>query len=627
MEESLPNPMESLSKRGRKEECMEAKQDNRQAIMEEKKAVRKEVQSLRRSQTESQIHAWSQEITKRLMAQPEYQASSCIYAYMDYNHEVETRMLIEKAWADGKRVAVPRVQGKEMEFYYIESFDQLEQGYFGILEPREGLVPAREADALLLLPGVAFDEALHRVGYGGGFYDRYQEAWPGLTTVALAFEFQVFPKVPFEAFDKTPQKLITQQRCLESLDSIGSKAKAAEPLLACLTTEEKNQVLELAAKQLLVDEELILSANALDMEAGRAKGMPEGLLDRLKLSHDRIVSMQEGFLQVASLPDPIGSLLSERRPPNGLHIRQVRVPLGVVGIIYEARPNVTADAFGLCFKTGNAVILRGGSDAIHSNQAIVDSLRRALAQAGKTEDAVQLIGGTSRETAAAFMRMDQYVDVLIPRGSAGLIYTVVHNSTIPVIETGSGNCHIYVDEGADISMALDIIYNAKTQRIGVCNACESLIVHESMTEEFLPLLEKRLQEKQVELRGDEKARAAVSMTAATEADWGMEYLDYILSVKTVSSLEEAIAHINRYNTGHSEAIITNNQDHAEQFLKEVDAAAVYVNASTRFTDGFEFGFGAEIGISTQKLHARGPMGLEALTSSKYEIYGTGQVRA
>ncbi|MCI8416171.1 MAG: glutamate-5-semialdehyde dehydrogenase [Lachnospiraceae bacterium] len=413
---------------------------------------------------------------------------------------------------------------------------------------------------------------------------------------------------------------------MEALEDLGARAKAAEPLLARLCTEEKNHVLRLAAEELLLEEERILAANAKDMEAGRAKGMPEGLLDRLKLSHERLVSMQEGLLQVAQLPDPIGEVLSQRKPPNGLNIRQVRVPLGVVGIIYEARPNVTADAFGLCFKTGNAVILRGGSDAIHSNQAIVDALQKALEQGGQPVGAVQLIGDTSRETASAFMRLNQYVDVLIPRGSAGLIHTVVHNSTIPVIETGSGNCHIYVDETADFSMALDIIYNAKTQRIGVCNACESLVVHKAIAAKFLPLLADRLSDKGVELRGDETACAASPMTQATEEDWGREYLDYKMSVKTVSSLEEAIAHINQYNTGHSEAIITQDSDHAEQFLKEVDAAAVYVNASTRFTDGFEFGFGAEIGISTQKLHARGPMGLEALTSSKYQICGNGQVR-
>lgn len=412
-----------------------------------------------------------------------------------------------------------------------------------------------------------------------------------------------------------------------TLEQIGQKAKEAEPLLRVMNGEKKNQVLLRAAEYLVKDTEFILSANETDMENGRERGMKEGLLDRLKLTEERIEGMAEGLRQIAALPDPIGGVISEWMPENGLDIRKVRVPLGVIGIIYEARPNVTADAFGLCFKTGNPVVLRGGSDAVHSNLAIVEVLQKALTDCGCPASAIQLLEDTSRETAAAFMKLNRYIDVLIPRGSAGLIATVVNNSTIPVIETGSGNCHIYVDEDADLQMAADIVYNAKTQRIGVCNACESLVVHRKVKDAFLPMLARKLSEKQVELRGDEAAREAVpSMKEASAEDWGTEYLDYILSVKTVDSLDEAIAHINRYNTGHSEAIITENKEHAEKFLQEVDAAAVYVNASTRFTDGFEFGFGAEIGISTQKLHARGPMGLEALTSYKYEIYGNGQVR-
>ena len=412
-----------------------------------------------------------------------------------------------------------------------------------------------------------------------------------------------------------------------TLEQIGQKAKEAEPLLRVMNGEKKNQVLLRAAEYLVKDTEFILSANETDMENGRERGMKEGLLDRLKLTEERIEGMAEGLRQIAALPDPIGGVISEWTPENVLDIRKVRVPLGVIGIIYEARPNVTADAFGLCFKTGNPVVLRGGSDAVHSNLAIVEVLQKALTDCGCPASAIQLLEDTSRETAAAFMKLNRYIDVLIPRGSAGLIATVVNNSTIPVIETGSGNCHIYVDEDADLQMAADIVYNAKTQRIGVCNACESLVVHRKVKDAFLPMLARKLSEKQVELRGDEAAREAVpSMKEASAEDWGTEYLDYILSVKTVDSLDEAIAHINRYNTGHSEAIITENKEHAEKFLQEVDAAAVYVNASTRFTDGFEFGFGAEIGISTQKLHARGPMGLEALTSYKYEIYGNGQVR-
>ena len=412
-----------------------------------------------------------------------------------------------------------------------------------------------------------------------------------------------------------------------TLEQIGQKAKEAEPLLRVMNGEKKNQVLLRAAEYLVKDTEFILSANETDMENGRERGMKEGLLDRLKLTKERIEGMAEGLRQIAALPDPIGGVISEWTPENGLDIRKVRVPLGVIGIIYEARPNVTADAFGLCFKTGNPVVLRGGSDAVHSNLAIVEVLQKALTDCGCPASAIQLLEDTSRETAAAFMKLNRYIDVLIPRGSAGLIATVVNNSTIPVIETGSGNCHIYVDEDADLQMAADIVYNAKTQRIGVCNACESLVVHRKVKDAFLPMLARKLSEKQVELRGDEAAREAVpSMKEASAEDWGTEYLDYILSVKTVDSLDEAIAHINWYNTGHSEAIITENKEHAEKFLQEVDAAAVYVNASTRFTDGFEFGFGAEIGISTQKLHARGPMGLEALTSYTSEIYGNGQVR-
>ena len=410
------------------------------------------------------------------------------------------------------------------------------------------------------------------------------------------------------------------------LNEIGRLAKAAQPSLQKADSDAKNQVLHRAAELLVEQSDFLLKENEKDMEAGRQNGMPEGLLDRLLLTEERVKQMAEGLYQLEQLEDPIGEVLSMKKRPNGLLIGQKRVPLGVVGIIYEARPNVTADAFGLCFKTGNAVILKGGKDAIHSNMAIVKVLRLSLQEKGFPEAAVTLIEDTSRETTTAFMKLREYVDVLIPRGSAGLIRAVVENSTIPVIETGTGNCHIYVDETADLEMAVNIVYNAKTQRIGVCNACESLVVNRKVKDAFLPLLAKKLQEKQVELRGDEAAREAVPMTAATEEDWGTEYLDYILSVKTVDNVEEAIAHINRYNTGHSEAIITENQEHAEKFLKEVDAAAVYVNASTRFTDGFEFGFGAEIGISTQKLHARGPMGLVALTSYKYEITGHGQVR-
>jgi len=416
---------------------------------------------------------------------------------------------------------------------------------------------------------------------------------------------------------------------------ICKQAKAIKGTIGILDTNTKNQVLTKVADTLVKDSAYILTENEKDLKNGRANGMAEGLLDRLMLTEERIVQMAEGLRQIVALDDPIGEVLSMKVRPNGLKIGKKRVPLGVVGIIYEARPNVTADAFGLCFKTGNVVILKGGSDAIYSNIAIVNVIRKALREANVPETAISLIESTDRETATAFMKMNEYVDVLIPRGGAGLIKTVVNQATIPVIETGTGNCHIFVDESADLDMAIDIIMNAKTQRIGVCNACESLVIHENVIEALIPQLLTRLQTKSVEVRCDEKIKTCVDkqnnlkvelVKEATEEDWGTEYLDYVLSAKTVSGIDEAIAHINRYNTGHSEAIITNDYNHAEQFLNEIDAACVYVNASTRFTDGFEFGFGAEIGISTQKLHARGPMGLEALTSTKYVIYGNGQTR-
>lgn len=413
----------------------------------------------------------------------------------------------------------------------------------------------------------------------------------------------------------------------DMLIQMGKNAKEAETILRSLSTDKKNEVLSAVAEHLIEQAANLIRANEEDVENGRKNHMPESLVDRLLLTEERIQGMAEGLRQLVELEDPIGEVTGMKKRPNGLLIGQKRVPLGVIGIIYEARPNVTADAFGLCFKTGNAVILKGGSDAIHSNQAIVSCIRETLREHGVTENAVQLIADTSRETAAEFMKLNQYVDVLIPRGGKGLIQAVVSQSTIPVIETGTGNCHIYVDETADLNMAADIIINAKTQRVGVCNACESLLVHNGVKEALLPALAQRLKEKKVEMRADAESIALMpGAVPAAEEDWGTEYLDYILSIKVVYSVEEAIAHINRYNTGHSEAIITNSYTNAQKFLDEVDAAAVYVNASTRFTDGFEFGYGAEIGISTQKLHARGPMGLLALTTTKFIIYGSGQVR-
>lgn len=414
---------------------------------------------------------------------------------------------------------------------------------------------------------------------------------------------------------------------MTALIEMGKKAKAASRVSGLLGENKKNEVLLAAAEALLAAEEEILAANAEDVKNARERGISEALIDRLSLNHARIVGMAEGLQQVASLKDPVGELVSMEKRPNGLEIMNRRVPLGVIGMIYESRPNVTADAFGLCFKAGNAVILKGGSDALHSNIAIVKALHKAIAACEVTMDILQLIESTDRETVQQLMRMNDYVDVLIPRGGAGLIQSVVQNSTVPVIETGTGNCHVYVDETADFDMALNIIENAKTSRLGVCNACESLVIHEKIAESFLPLLYDRLTKKEITFRADEQARGICSeMEAATEEDFGKEYLDRLISVRVVPDIAAAIDHINQYNTGHSETIVTKDYANAMRFLNEIDAAAVYVNASTRFTDGFEFGFGAEIGISTQKLHARGPMGLKALTTTKYVIMGNGQIR-
>ncbi len=401
-------------------------------------------------------------------------------------------------------------------------------------------------------------------------------------------------------------------------------AKKASYALACMGVREKNAVLFACADALEAGMESILAANTLDVEAARAKGTADAMIDRLSLSEKRIAGMAQGLRDVAALRDPVGEVLHGSVRPNGLAISKQRVPLGVVGIIYEARPNVTSDAAGLCIKTGNAVVLRGGSDAIHSNQAIVDIMAKAAYAAGLPEGSLQLIADTSREAAAYMMGLNGLIDVLIPRGGAGLIQSIVKNATIPVIETGVGNCHVYVDASADLEMAAEIIFNAKTSRPSVCNAAETLLVHADAADAFLPLMAQRLSN--VELRGCERTQAIIPCNPATEEDYYTEFLDYILAVKVVGGLDEAIEHINTYGTKHSEAIVTQNYANAEKFLAQVDAAAVYVNASTRFTDGGEFGFGAEIGISTQKLHARGPMGLEELTTYKYIIRGSGQIR-
>ena len=407
----------------------------------------------------------------------------------------------------------------------------------------------------------------------------------------------------------------------------GKNAKQTLTFMSQVTTEQKNNALGIIADMLEENIEKIVSANAVDIENGRKNGLGDGLIDRLMLNADRIKAMADGARQVASLPDPCGRLLSEYKKDNGLDIKKITVPLGVIGIIFEARPNVTVDAASLCLKSGNAVILRGGKEAINSNTALADIMRESLAKAGIPQDVIQLVGDISRQSATDMMNMNEYLDCLIPRGGKGLIKAVVENSTVPVIETGSGNCHIYVDESADVDMAANIIFNAKTQRISVCNACESLVINSKIIDKALPVIAKKLKEKDVEIRGDERAQKACELVVpATDEDFATEYLDYIISVKTVDTIDEAIAHINANSTGHSEAIITENKENAEKFLKCIDSSSVYVNASTRFTDGGEFGLGAEIGISTQKLHARGPMGLEQLTSTKYLIYGDGQVR-
>ncbi len=411
------------------------------------------------------------------------------------------------------------------------------------------------------------------------------------------------------------------------METLGKRARVASRESAGLGTDEKNRGLLAVADELCSQSVYLLGENAKDIQAAEKKGVKKALIDRLRLTEKRIEDMAEGLRQIAGLEDPVGEVLEMKKRPNGLRIGRKRVPLGVVGIIYESRPNVTADAFGLCFKTGNAVILRGGSDAICSNLAIVRTIKAGLRKEKLSQDLILLVEDTGRETVQQMMKLHDYIDVLIPRGGAGLIANVVENSTVPVIETGTGNCHVFVDESADVEMAVDIIENAKTQRMGVCNACESLVVHEKIAGNVVPKIVERLKLHQVEIRGDERAQKIMTeITPAREEDWGMEYLDAMISLKIVDSIEEAIAHINQYNTGHSESIITKDYDHALKFQDEVDAAAVYVNASTRFTDGFEFGFGAEIGISTQKLHARGPMGLLALTTTKYIIFGNGQIR-
>ena len=411
------------------------------------------------------------------------------------------------------------------------------------------------------------------------------------------------------------------------LETMGKKAKEASYELGAASTKEKDKALLAMAQELIENTNEILEANRIDLKNAEIKGTPKAMLDRPALDKDRIKAMADGLKEVVNLQDPVGEVVSMWQRPNGLQIGQKRVPMGVIGIIYESRPNVTCDAAGLCLKTGNASILRGGSDAINSNKAIMVALTKGIERAGLPKECVQLIEDTSREVATEMMKLNEYIDVLIPRGGAGLIQSVVKNATVPVIETGTGNCHIYVDESCDFDMAVKIAVNAKASRPSVCNAAEKLLVNEKIAKDFLPIAVKVLRENGVVLRGDEASQAIINdIEKASEEDWSKEYLDYIMAVKIVKDVDEAINHINKYGTGHSEAIITESYKNSQKFLQRVDAAAVYVNASTRFTDGSEFGFGAEIGISTQKLHARGPMGLKELTTIKYIIYGNGQVR-
>lgn len=414
---------------------------------------------------------------------------------------------------------------------------------------------------------------------------------------------------------------------MDSIKVIGQRAKEASKQMSKLEIVAKNNALIKVGDAISLAREEIKQANQKDILIAKENGMKPALLDRLTLTDARIDGMVEGLLQLVQLEDPVGEIKSMKTRPNGLMIGYKKVPLGVVAIIYESRPNVTVDAFGLTFKSGNAVVLRGGSDSINSNKKLVEIIRKSLEESNINPDAVILVTETDRKYVDELMKLNQYIDVIIPRGGYGLIQNVVQNATVPVIETGTGNCHIYVDKSANLEMAKDVIYNAKTQRIGVCNACESLVIHRVIADKAIPIIVDKLKEKNVEIRGDKTACEIDSrIVEASSADWGTEYLDYILSLKVVDSIEEAINHINTYNTGHSEAIITNDYDMARKFTDEIDAAAVYVNASTRFTDGFEFGFGAEIGISTQKMHARGPMGLAALTTGKYIVLGNGQIR-
>ncbi len=597
-----------------------------------KKMTRNTIKEMRLALKKEEVMECSKACVSKVLQFPELIEAKTVCVYMPTGNEIDTTEIIRYCKENGKRLAAPRVNGDTMEFYYFTDETDMEQGAYDIWEPT-GTEAVEDEESLVIMPGVAFDLSCNRIGYGKGYYDRYLSAHPHMKKVALAYDFQIVGRIKREVHDVRPDVVVTESRVIMkpkefNLEEVCRNAKQAARILNLLDTAKKNACLLKVSKALEEQQELILKANAKDIANARKNGMAEALIDRLSLNEQRMHGIIEGVIQVVSLTDPVGTVISRFDRPNGLHIEQVRVPFGVIGIIYESRPNVTVDAFSLCFKTGNAVVLRGGSDAIYTNQALVTVIRKALKSMNVDENAICLIEDTSREVAARFMKMKQYIDVLIPRGGAGLIQTVVEQSTIPVIETGTGNCHIYIDRYADVQKAVPIVHNAKLQRLGVCNACESLVIHEKIADKVIPLLVEDLQKEGCEIRGDERVQAiSAKVKAATEEDYGREYLAKIISVKIVKSVYEAIDHINRYSTGHSEAIITENEEAAKAFTEGIDSACVYVNASTRFTDGFEFGFGAEIGISTQKLHARGPMGLLALTSSKYIIHGNGQIRS
>lgn len=597
-----------------------------------KKMTRNTIKEMRLALKKEEVMECSKACVSKVLQFPELIEAKTVCVYMPTGNEIDTTEIIRYCKENGKRLAAPRVNGDTMEFYYFTDETDMEQGAYDIWEPT-GTEAVEDEESLVIMPGVAFDLSCNRIGYGKGYYDRYLSAHPHMKKVALAYDFQIVGRIKREVHDVRPDVVVTESRVIMkpkefNLEEVCRNAKQAARTLNLLDTAKKNACLLKVSKALEEQQELILKANAKDIANARKNGMAEALIDRLSLNEQRMHGIIEGVIQVVSLTDPVGTVISRFDRPNGLHIEQVRVPFGVIGIIYESRPNVTVDAFSLCFKTGNAVVLRGGSDAIYTNQALVTVIRKALKSMNVDENAICLIEDTSREVAARFMKMKQYIDVLIPRGGAGLIQTVVEQSTIPVIETGTGNCHIYIDRYADVQKAIPIVHNAKLQRLGVCNACESLVIHEKIADKVIPLLVEDLQKEGCEIRGDERVQAiSAKVKAATEEDYGREYLAKIISVKIVKSVYEAIDHINRYSTGHSEAIITENEEAAKAFTEGIDSACVYVNASTRFTDGFEFGFGAEIGISTQKLHARGPMGLLALTSSKYIIHGNGQIRS